>query len=451
MSFGILICYYFSDELLAIKKQKLLSQLDVNQSAPSTSNYDSFDSLDNLKNSKCRAPFIDQNGQIAFYNAIIMDVDQNCCKSQDNTVKVLFCNPISESMRPCNYFLNGNCKFEDEKCKNSHGHLVSLANIKPFEQVDYSLIKRVAICLAKNKLDNLWYKAIVDDYIIQDHKIVVKYERINKVDSLDLEDIIPLANETVIINSDEDDNDGSSDSEESDKNEDEEDEKIPILKWNSNNNNNNNNATSVIGQWEVHTKGIGLKLLIKMGYVPGKGLGKNGEGRSEPVGYCILPARKSLDECIKWKEKKFGDPVKYEKKMKAQQEKQQAKIAKGYNHQPRSNVFDLINNKVAAAGSSKESIEKPKELSMKKFKEKSNQNLNVDLFKLTEKLRKAEDELQRLKSSLERHKTRDKLVSSQIQSKIKNQLNLIKSLKEQERDIQKEQTLRSDKKKLSWF
>ena len=88
---------------------------------------------------------------------------------------------------------------------------------------------------------------------------------------------------------------------------------------------------------------------------------------------------------------------------------------------------------------------------MKRFKEKSNQNLNVDLFKLTEKLRKAEDELQRLKSSLERHKSRDKLVSTQIQSKIKNQLNLIKSLKVQERDIQKEQTLRSDKKKLSWF
>ncbi|EFX79488.1 hypothetical protein DAPPUDRAFT_304466 [Daphnia pulex] len=38
-----------------------------------------------------------------------------------------------------------------------------------------------------------------------------------------------------------------------------------------------------LGEWEKHTKGIGAKLLFQMGYQPGKGLGKELQGRSQPV------------------------------------------------------------------------------------------------------------------------------------------------------------------------
>ncbi|XP_067004991.2 tuftelin-interacting protein 11 [Anabrus simplex] len=38
-----------------------------------------------------------------------------------------------------------------------------------------------------------------------------------------------------------------------------------------------------VGEWERHTKGIGAKLLLQMGFQPGKGLGKDLQGISAPV------------------------------------------------------------------------------------------------------------------------------------------------------------------------
>lgn len=40
---------------------------------------------------------------------------------------------------------------------------------------------------------------------------------------------------------------------------------------------------SGLANWEKHTKGIGAKLLLQMGYQPGKGLGKNLQGIAQPV------------------------------------------------------------------------------------------------------------------------------------------------------------------------
>ncbi|KRT80050.1 hypothetical protein AMK59_8369, partial [Oryctes borbonicus] len=46
---------------------------------------------------------------------------------------------------------------------------------------------------------------------------------------------------------------------------------------------NNSLINQGVGNWEKHTKGIGAKLLLQMGFQPGKGLGKDLQGISTPV------------------------------------------------------------------------------------------------------------------------------------------------------------------------
>ncbi len=55
-------------------------------------------------------------------------------------VGVLFTHPTYDAMKPCPYFLNGDCKFSDQICKFSHGHTVSLSELRPFQEPDFRYV-----------------------------------------------------------------------------------------------------------------------------------------------------------------------------------------------------------------------------------------------------------------------------------------------------------------------
>lgn len=46
------------------------------------------------------------------------------------------------------------------------------------------------------------------------------------------------------------------------------------------------------GEWEKYTKGVGMKLLEKMGYQKGMGIGRGGEGLVNPVQPKLRAAKK---------------------------------------------------------------------------------------------------------------------------------------------------------------
>lgn len=66
--------------------------------------------------------------------------------------------------------------------------------------------------------------------------------------------------------------------------------------------NKKGNPNPELASWEKHTKGIGSKLLLKMGFKPGQGLGKNNEGISEPIQLQANKGRSALGATRKHKD-----------------------------------------------------------------------------------------------------------------------------------------------------
>lgn len=402
--------------------------------------------ISSLEGTKCSAPFSQQWGEKCYHNAIISSVmvDEDELSSLESLqVRVMFCNPICDSMKPCPFFLDGHCKFSDEKCRYSHGNKINISEIRDFKLPDYSHFTRDSICRAKYD-DGLWYRAVVEN-CLDNNKYIVKYLNFGNTEAVDAANILPLDEEKLSSESETEDTSSSLNfnSNKNDSPEDHFDQVRPFFPDNS----------GTLGEWEQHTKGMGSKLMAKMGYVLGQGLGKNGEGRLEPVEAIILPKGKSLDKCIQLRDEGgHSCPVSVETKVIVEKEKEQRRKKQQWSGsmKKRESVFDFINKKISVIKDDDQNLERKKTPKTQKTRA-SSKELSKQSFTVAEDIKKAKRELYRLNEALKRNEERNGVIHAQVKRKIAAQKELLTNLCRKEHKINHEMKVLKTHEKLTYF
>ncbi|EGT42949.1 hypothetical protein CAEBREN_17651 [Caenorhabditis brenneri] len=198
-------------------------------------------STDNLLGSRCLAPY-DSDRSLPLHTAIIMDIESS------TRVRVLFSHPTCPAMKPCTHFLGSNCRF-NENCRFSHGYSVELERIEDYQEPDYSLIVEQGLVLVKGPSE-LWEMGRIS--AIDGQQVAVKLLKSGNEVSAKRKDLVPLG--------------------EIEKEEKKDDS------WNELKQETLGRVSvGDIGKWNGG-EGVGMKLMMKMGYKVGEGLGKRSDG-----------------------------------------------------------------------------------------------------------------------------------------------------------------------------
>ncbi|KAG9331191.1 hypothetical protein JZ751_019905 [Albula glossodonta] len=502
---------------------------------------------DAMSGMKVRAPYRSSWGTLEYHNAMVVGSED--CAGSEALVRVLYVHPTHKSMKPCPFFLEDKCRFM-ENCRFSHGEVVAVSELREFQESDLSNLQEGSSCLARHE-DGIWYPAKIT--VLSSHELeitggcyMVKFDSLLQRDMVvEADGIIPPLRPDHPESSESDDDCGefpayakvldSAGSEE----------------WAP-------SCSSTFGGWEAHTRGIGSKLMVKMGYEFGKGecaicsssvqtgqdskpgplrsvtrrlsgspaqwlagsvtrrlsdspaqwlagsvarrlsgspaqwlagsvtrrlsslsaqwlagsvtrrlsdspaqrlvgsvarrlrLGRNAEGRVEPVLAVVLPKGKSLDQCAEIIQRK------------PQKQLQKGGVARGRRRgkkvaaaaQGRSNVFDFLNSKLGDTVQQATTDTLPTPRNSKdtyRGGETTKRSLNVQLFQTTERVAQTEREIGRLTQALSRQAGRDKAMVSHLEEKLSAARKQLDLLKAQELQVQQQQRKADTHKKMTKF
>ncbi|XP_050774277.1 zinc finger CCCH-type with G patch domain-containing protein [Gopherus flavomarginatus] len=386
---------------------------------------------------KVKAPYYSPWGTLEYHNAMIVGTE--CLEDGSAGVRVLYLYPTHKSLKPCPFFLDGKCRFK-ENCRFSHGQVVSVDELHPFQEPNLSSLEVGSACLAKHH-DGIWYAAKITD--VDSGYYTVKFESLLLKEAvLEGDGIMPP------LRSEED----SSSPESEEDNIDDSGYAKVIDSGPLENGEGAQPCSSSFGGWEAHTRGIGSKLLAQMGYEFGKGLGKNAEGRVEPVQAIVLPKGKSLDQCAEILQKKQLDPAKSRKRrVKANHA---GRPSAGSRKPPR-NVFDFLNEKLQGKGSGEQDGGMtPMERNNKEIYHASKSTrkaLSVRLFQTMEKIDQMQKTIRGIQEALARNVGRHSIATAQLEEKLAGAHRQLGQLRAQEASLQQEQKKAETHKKMTEF
>ncbi|KAL4646233.1 zinc finger CCCH-type with G patch domain-containing protein [Arapaima gigas] len=394
---------------------------------------DEDEDVETMSGMKVQAPYRTTWGTLEYHNAMVVGTEY--VEGAEPHVRVLYVHPTQKSMKPCPYFLEDKCRFMED-CRFSHGEVVAVSELRNFQESDLSKLQEGSSCLARHD-DGIWYPAKITE--IDNGYYTVKFDSLLQKELVVEADGImpPMRDDDPQSSESEDDAEFSAFAKVVDSTETE--------AWPSASN-------SAFGGWEAHTRGIGSKLMAKMGYEFGKGLGRNAEGRVEPILAIVLPKGKSLDKCVEIIQRKTLG-----KGAKETPVKRKKKTAKGpaavRGHR---DVFDFLNSKLGDReheGTTASQTVTPQQSSKETYNggKSIKRSINVRLFQITEKVAQTQREIEKITESLNRQVGRDKTVISHLEEKLSAARRQLAQLKAQERSIQTEQKKANTHKKMTEF
>ncbi|XP_040009556.1 zinc finger CCCH-type with G patch domain-containing protein [Xiphias gladius] len=392
---------------------------------------------DALSGTKVRAPFRTRWGTLEYHNAMVVGAEPP--DGEEAQVRVLYVYPTQKSMKPCPFYLEDKCRFQDN-CRFSHGEVVYVSELREFVECDLSNLEEGSSCLARHE-DGIWYPAKIKE--IDSGFYTVKFDSLLLKDAVfEADCVIPPLREDDPLSSDSDlDDTGDGDQVAYAKVMDPAVESTVTLN------------TANFGGWEAHTRGIGSKLMLKMGYEYGKGLGKMQEGRVEPVMAVVLPKGTSLDQCAKFTQKRTQSKTAKDGTLTGRpKRRRKPRVATGGRH----TVFDFLNQRLGSKSThpAEEGAPAPSAATgVEAYRggESTKRNLNVKLFQATERVSQTEREIQKLTELLSRQTGRGASRVKQLEEKLSAARRLLAQQKAQELSIQREHKKADTHKKMTEF